>query len=139
MMPKDITKQKENSKKISEKAKERFKDKTKHPMFGKHHSEETKLKIGNNEERNLKISKTHKGKNNGMYKHGRYNIRRIIFEEIKKDYECELCSSEENIEIHHKDKNPFNNKIENISILCKSCHSLQHRTKEQMEYVRSFK
>ena len=35
----------EGNKKISEKAKERLKDPTKHPMYGRHQSEETKRKI----------------------------------------------------------------------------------------------
>lgn len=34
----------ESKKKISEKAKERYKDPTNHPMYGKHHSEESKRK-----------------------------------------------------------------------------------------------
>lgn len=35
----------ESKRKLSEKAKERFKDPSNHPMFGKHHTEETKHKI----------------------------------------------------------------------------------------------
>lgn len=98
-------------------------------------AEETKRRISESN----KGKSRNKGNENGMYKHGRYSIRRIIFEEIKKDYCCELCGSIENIEIHHKDLNRFNNKINNIMVLCKSCHSKQHRGKEHMIYVRSFK
>lgn len=43
----------ENRKGISQRAKERYKDKTKHPMYGKHHSEESKRK--NSESRKGKV------------------------------------------------------------------------------------
>lgn len=35
----------ETRKKISQKAKERYTDKTKNPMYGRHHSEESKRKM----------------------------------------------------------------------------------------------
>lgn len=42
---KGIPKSEETKIKISERAKERFKDPTNHPLYGKHHSEETRQKI----------------------------------------------------------------------------------------------
>lgn len=68
---------------ISEKAKNRYKDKTNNPMYGKSHSDETKkkmsdIKIGENNpmygktlsyESRKKISEHHKGKNNPIYNH----------------------------------------------------------------------
>lgn len=40
---------------------------------------------------------------------------------------CEQCGGNHIIQIHHKDGNPYNNKLENLRILCKSCHmSKQH-------------
>lgn len=55
------------SKLNSDMAKERFQDIENHPMYGKHHSEETKDKISEknknpSEEKRKKISKAHKGK-----------------------------------------------------------------------------
>lgn len=50
----------ESKKKISELAKERYKDKTKHPMYGKHHSEESKRK--NSESRKGKCMGGENGK-----------------------------------------------------------------------------
>lgn len=47
----------ETKKKIGKKSKQRLKDKTKHPLWGKHHSDETKRKI----------SDKHKGKYFGRY------------------------------------------------------------------------
>lgn len=60
---------KETKQMLSDKAKERLKDKTKHPLYGKHHSEETKIKISKankgrhaTEEARMKMSFAHKGK-----------------------------------------------------------------------------
>lgn len=39
---------------------------------------------------------------------------------------CNRCGSNENIEIHHKDLNPKNNNLDNLEILCRHCHRLEH-------------
>jgi len=39
---------------------------------------------------------------------------------------CERCESKVGIEIHHIDRNPTNNKIENLEVLCKYCHREEH-------------
>lgn len=51
---------------------------------------------------------------------GRYRAKKLV--EIK---ECELFwsgSCKGRLEVHHKDKNPLNNNIENLSVLCCSHH-----------------
>jgi hypothetical protein len=63
--------------------------------------------------------------------------RKLIEDGIKKD-ECEMCNTSEwmgqklTLELHHKDGNRFNNKLENLQILCPNCHSLtpNHSTKK---------
>lgn len=44
---------------------------------------------------------------------------------------CEVCASDERLIVHHKDKNPQNNKLSNITILCISCHSKHHWRKRR--------
>lgn len=39
---------------------------------------------------------------------------------------CSICGSKKFILIHHKDKNRKNNKLSNLQVLCKSCHSKTH-------------
>lgn len=39
---------------------------------------------------------------------------------------CEKCGSTEKLERHHKDRNPTNNAIKNISVLCTKCHHQEH-------------
>lgn len=40
---------------------------------------------------------------------------------------CEICGSNKNVDVHHKDGNPMNNSIENLQRLCRSCHTKVHR------------
>ena len=43
---------------------------------------------------------------------------------------CSICAETEGqIDVHHKDKNRKNNKIENLQVLCASCHTKLHKTK----------
>jgi hypothetical protein len=39
---------------------------------------------------------------------------------------CSLCSSQIDLEIHHKDGNKQNSELENLQLLCKSCHTKTH-------------
>ena len=39
---------------------------------------------------------------------------------------CCVCNNLKNIHVHHKDNNPFNNKIYNLEILCAKCHKKLH-------------
>ena len=39
---------------------------------------------------------------------------------------CESCKKNKGIQVHHIDKNMKNNKLENLELLCKSCHILKH-------------
>lgn len=81
------------------------------------------------EERNKKISEKLKGNANGYtygsVSYGRYTLRRA------KVAKCEVCSTEENIHIHHKDKNRRNNKLENLQFLCQTHHVKRHK---EMKY-----
>jgi len=53
--------------------------------------------------------------------------RKLAFEIYKNAQICVKCYSFENIEVHHKDLNPWNNIEENLQILCKSCHTRLHK------------
>lgn len=44
-------------------------------------------------------------------------------------YECELCGKTQNLDVHHIDGDYQNNKIDNLMVLCRSCHMKQHRQK----------
>lgn len=59
------------------------------------------------------------GKKNGMYKHGRWGIK-------KKKTKCANCGATTNLLHHHIDHNEKNNKPSNIRVLCKRCHERHH-------------
>ena len=42
---------------------------------------------------------------------------------------CELCGSDRNIDVHHKDGNHLNNSFDNLITVCRSCHLKLHRKK----------
>lgn len=39
---------------------------------------------------------------------------------------CERCGSTEFLVVHHRDHNHYNNSLENLETLCKSCHQVEH-------------
>lgn len=48
---------------------------------------------------------------------------------IKEKSHCEICGTTKNLDVHHIDKNPNNNRKENLIVLCRSCHIRIHRPK----------
>lgn len=60
----------------------------------------------------------------------RKNYRKIAFK--NKEIKCERCGYDEcelALDVHHKDKDRKNNKINNLEILCCNCHAIEHRSK----------
>lgn len=39
---------------------------------------------------------------------------------------CEICGSEKNVDVHHKDHNPQSNSLGNLMRVCRSCHMKFH-------------
>lgn len=50
-------------------------------------------------------------------------IKRRLFKEGLKEQKCEICGYTENLELHHINGNPTDNRIENLQILCPNCHA----------------
>jgi len=57
-------------------------------------------------------------------------LRYKLIEEGVKDYRCEVCSNSEwlggpiPLELHHENGNRFDNRLENLTIVCPNCHAL---------------
>lgn len=61
------------------------------------------------------------------YKNGKFSYRQIAFRE--KEIKCEYCGYskyKEVLDVHHKDENRKNNCIDNLVILCPTCHVEEH-------------
>ncbi|MCH8004275.1 MAG: HNH endonuclease [Nanoarchaeota archaeon] len=50
--------------------------------------------------------------------------KEIIFKKFNN--KCSVCNKAEGLHIHHKDKNPKNNRMDNLIVLCGVCHKKIH-------------
>jgi len=48
---------------------------------------------------------------------------------------CHECGSKSDIEVHHIDKDRWNNQLDNLIPLCHSCHMAVHRGEEGFEHL----
>ena len=59
-------------------------------------------------------------------------LRKLLIRDGLKEKKCECCGLDEwmgkpiPLELHHIDENRFNNKLENLKILCSNCHMQEH-------------
>lgn len=93
------------------------------------------------DEGRIRIGVAHKGERCHWYKSNReeltnsggYSEAHKLYDEERNN--CEMCGSNEQLEIHHIDKNPRNNNRDNIKILCSACHHLWHRSGAQGAFL----
>ena len=105
-------------------------------MTGKKHTEKTKEKIKNSKTRHSfkkgnkfgELSRGHIA-HNKKYKDNRNSYKLIAFRDLPR--KCIRCGTEDLrvLEVHHKDKNRLNNKVENLEIVCANCHLIKHNAK----------
>jgi len=129
------------------------------PMYGKHHSKETKAKIRKkaigrkvSEETRRKLSKAGKGKlsldKHPLWRGGvsylpysvdwNETLRRSIRERDK--YSCQLCGAlqgDKSFCVHHIDYKKDNSNPDNLITLCNSCHS-KTNNKYRKEWIKIF-
>lgn len=57
-------------------------------------------------------------------------LRSRLYEVRKK--ECQRCGYKlhQILQIHHKDRNPANNELDNLELLCPNCHAKEHYLKK---------
>lgn len=66
------------------------------------------------------------GANNNNWKGGIGVYPSLAFETYKMKKVCNRCGSTENILVHHRDRDRYNNEKSNLEVLCKSCHQIEH-------------
>lgn len=49
--------------------------------------------------------------------------------QIKKRRFCNRCNRSDQLQVHHMDRNPFNNARTNLEVLCVPCHRAEHQRK----------
>jgi len=79
---------------------------------------------------------------NGAYKHGQCVFRRWAKEKLKElSYCCERCGNKIDVSVrgtwagHHKDHNRLNNTKDNLEVLCKRCHQIEHECWTHLQSV----
>lgn len=50
-------------------------------------------------------------------------LKKRLFKEGLKEEKCEICGYTENLELHHINGDPTDNRLENLQILCPNCHA----------------
>lgn len=68
------------------------------------------------------------GETNKNYRHGLYTQERIYREMIEIN-NCNRCGSSDNLVVHHKNDDHYDNHPDNLEVLCRSCHMSYHKTK----------
>lgn len=69
------------------------------------------------------------GEKNHQYKNGIGTFSKEAFRLLPN--QCNRCSSNERLLVHHKDHDRTNNNINNLEILCKRCHQHHHCTRDE--------
>ncbi|RKX63962.1 MAG: hypothetical protein DRP42_07110 [Tenericutes bacterium] len=70
------------------------------------------------------IAEQYKGEGNPNYKNGIVTGKRMVLEVRQL---CEDCNADKDLHVHHLDKDRTNNQFNNLRLLCRSCHSKEHR------------
>ena len=65
------------------------------------------------------------GHRNGRYTDGKSS--RPYRHVVDKDF-CRRCNATERLCIHHKNMDHYDNRLENLEVLCVSCHMSIHKT-----------
>lgn len=64
-------------------------------------------------------TKANYGSRNGRYKDGSQSrLYRLV---IVKD-KCRHCGTKDNLSVHHKNDDHYDNRLENLEVVCNSCH-----------------
>lgn len=73
-----------------------------------------------------------------MRRYLRVKTRESARERFSAEYEkrCDVCGSTENIEIHHRNGDPFDNRILNLVPLCEFHHRQAHKIVKRIEHAR---
>ena len=108
-----------------------------HPMYGKTHSEESKIKMSG-----AKIEENHPNWNGGTsflpYSPSFEKVMKPLIR-ARDDYNCQFCDIQENGKahaVHHIDHDKNNDLEQNLILLCQPCHNTETSSNKNTEIKR---
>lgn len=66
-----------------------------------------------------------------LYTPAHKSAREIMYLIGQREKVCELCGATKSIDVHHKDGDYKNNSLDNLMIVCRSCHMKLHHPKSK--------
>lgn len=66
------------------------------------------------------------GENNWKWNGGIKTYRKYVSDKLENGV-CEICNKKIKLLVHHKDTNRHNNRLENLQVICFSCHCNIHK------------
>ena len=66
------------------------------------------------------------GRKNHRFMDGQSKYRRNFERTFPLQRSCEICLGTQNLVVHHVDRNRENNRMDNLVMLCRSCHAQVH-------------
>jgi len=99
-----------------------------HPFFNKKRNEESKKKM----------SLSHRKDRTWCWKGGisqNYYRRLVIYFDLEK--KCQRCGSLKHIVVHHKNRNRKDNRLDNLEILCRRCHFIEHDINKEIIEIKN--
>lgn len=80
-----------------------------------------------------------RGEKHPLFRHGRWTYQTVAREIKTTRGECERCKKDL-LEathylwcVHHRDHDPYNYHVENLELLCKRCHQVEHECYKRLE------
>jgi 5-methylcytosine-specific restriction endonuclease McrA len=104
---------------------------------GRKHTKESLKKMAENPSRVY----FGKGKDNPNYERfGTVMGYKTLSKHLRKTiFNCQACGwgdAPQVLEIHHMDRNPLNNNLNNVKLLCPNCHSIEHFKAKDGKFAR---
>jgi len=72
------------------------------------------------------------GENNHMFKDGLSKYRKVCLTHYEYDHSCFICNSTRFVVVHHIDGDRTNNILENLVMICRSCHAKVHKLEKNV-------
>ena len=89
--------------------------------------EKLKYQIRREHEESLQVTKVERKNKKKKYPKEFSDKRKILLDDARGNDWCTACWTKELLQVHHIDCDKFNNKDENLLVLCFYCHAKEHK------------